>query len=191
VSFESDEQLLTAIGRQDAQALATLYDRMAPRLLGLVLTMVHDRVAADDVLQEAWWNVWKRAERFQPERGGAATWLLLQARSCALDYLRKRKRQRERAESADDHLLHETTWHSNGQLPDESELAHHETKKAVARSVLQLPIGQRDALILAFFHGLTHDQIAQAQNVPLGTVKTRIRLGLERLRVQQARGAST
>jgi RNA polymerase sigma-70 factor (ECF subfamily) len=167
---QSDEQLLADIAAGDRGAFAALYDRFAPRLLGLIVRIVGIRGDAEDVLQDAFLQVWRTAGQFDPGRARADVWLLLVARSRAIDRLRRRPAVESSADdppAADD---------------PPTEAARREGAALARSAVDALPPDQRRAVEMAFFHGLTHDEIAARLNAPLGTVKTRIRLGLGRLR---------
>jgi RNA polymerase sigma-70 factor (ECF subfamily) len=168
----SDQQLLSRIARGEEAALATFYDRHAARTLGLVQKLLGSRGDPEDVLQETFWQVWCRAGQFDPERSSPLAWLLMLARSRALDQVR-----RERVRSATALSPERTRGKDPASLLEQQETVQH-VRDALAR----LPEEQRSAISLAFYSGLTHEQVAQRQAVPLGTVKTRIRLGMRRLR---------
>jgi RNA polymerase sigma-70 factor (ECF subfamily) len=168
----SDAELMQAIAANDAAAFAAFYDRHAPRVLGVLRRLLGQPGDAEDALQEAFWQVWERAERFDPGRSSPLVWLLLIARSRALDLLRRRGGERPIAAIA------EPAGDADPGLPVE----RSEDRQRVRRALAAIPGEQRHAIDLAFFGGLTHDQIARRLGLPLGTVKTRIRLGLRRLR---------
>ena len=170
----TDGLLLELVAGGDRQAFATLYDRYSPRLLGLIVRILGIRGEAEDVLQETFLQVWRTAGRFDPAKAPPDVWLLLLARSRALDRLRRR-----------------TPLANDGVeqvAPDDppAEAARQEDAAHARAAVGDLPADQRRAVELAFFHGLTHEEIAARLNAPLGTVKTRIRLGLIRLRTRMA-----
>lgn len=157
----------------DADAFLALYDRWSPRVFGLVLKLVGDRDEAEDVLQEVMWEVWEKASRFEPRLGAAGSWMLMIARSRAVDRVRRRRREAGRVPSAPD-------------LPDAGAGASGRgwtgVEPEMTRAMESLPSEQRDAVSLAFYYGLTREQIADVRRVPVGTVKTRIRAGVRRLR---------
>lgn len=168
--------LLLAVGQGDQSAFARLYDAVAGRLFGLVSTIVRDRVAAEDVLQETFMQIWRRAEHFDPDRADAMVWLSLIARGKAIDHLRRRGALSAAHTRAADCLPPPATQ-------DASQTAEHRSLCAAAtRALASLPAEQREVLTLAYYGGLSGAEIAQARGIPLGTVKTRIRAGLERLR---------
>jgi RNA polymerase sigma-70 factor (ECF subfamily) len=168
---DTDLDLLGRVAARDRAAFAALYDRYAPRAFGLILKLVRNRTDAEDVLQEAFLQVWNQAGRFDPGRASADVWVLLIARSRAVDRLRRR------------------TVVTTDEVPDAGRteepaagLVRREEGDRVRAALGHLPAEQRDPICLAFFHGLTHEQIAARLSLPLGTVKTRIRLGMARLR---------
>jgi len=172
----SDQALLERIAGRDAHALADLYDRFAPVALALAGRILGDRSEAEDVLQVVFTRVWQEAGRYDPAKGSAASWLLAWVRNGAIDRLRRRE------------ALHRATLHSVDHAPaaareDEpsSMDASHEREK-LARAVAELPADQRQVIELAYFEGLSQTQIAQRLGEPLGTVKTRARLGMIKLR---------
>jgi RNA polymerase sigma-70 factor, ECF subfamily len=174
---EADRALIARIEARDAGALASLYDRHAGRLLGLAQRILGDTGEAEDVLQEVFFHVWKAAATFDAARGPVLAWLLVATRSRSIDRLRSRR----------------AGGRTGGRRLDEApEVASREDveKDAVAREwetqcravIGQLPEDQRRALELAYFEGLTQQEIAERTGTPLGTVKTRVRLGLMKLR---------
>jgi len=171
----ADDDLLQAVSRGDESALAALYDRYRLILFGLILRILHDRHEAEDVLQEAFLQVWRRANDFDPARGRAFTWLVTIARSRALDRLRMLG-SRSRFIDADEQAG------SDEVLDTARELVRSETGEIVRRALRELPDEQRRTLLLAYFEGLTQAEIAERLGHPLGTVKTRMRSGLIKLR---------
>jgi RNA polymerase sigma-70 factor (ECF subfamily) len=171
----ADDDLMRAISRGDESALGTLYDRYRLILFGLILRILHDRQEAEDVLQEAFLQVWRRAKDFDPERGRTFTWLVTIARSRALDRLRMIS-SRSRFVEADEQMV-------SDEVIDTAEvLAKSEQGEIVRQALRELPDEQRRALLLAYFEGLTQAEIAERLGDPLGTVKTRMRSGLIKLR---------
>jgi len=168
-----DPNLLARMALGDESAFAAFYDRHAARVLGLLHKMLGDPADADDVLQETFLQAWKRAPFFDPQRCSASGWLSVLARSRAVDLLRRR-----RSPTPNIVLVDEPRAESD---PSGS-LEKAESKHQVQKALDELPEEQRRAICLAFYNGLTHEQIAQREHLPLGTVKTRIRLGIGRLR---------
>ncbi len=163
--------LLKRIGDGDAQALAELYDLHAGLVNGLVLRIVRERGDAEDVVQEVFVQAWRQAARFDASRGTPEAWLCTIARSRALDRLRRRAARRE--ELADD---------SPGRPHAAVAAPQAEVALAVRQALSGLSSDQRDALELAYYEGLSQSEIAARLGQPLGTVKTRIRTAMLRLR---------
>lgn len=166
----SDLELLERVAQRDQAALATLYDRWAAKMLGVIRRFLRDPALAEDVLQQTFLEVWLKASSFAPERGRPELWISLIARSRALDALRKR-REAQPVEPLD--------W--IGEQAGADLMEQRETGAALEAALDRLPVDQSRAIRLAFFDGWTHEQIAQHLTLPLGTVKTRIRLGMKRL----------
>ena len=170
-----DDDLLHAIARGDETALAACYDRYRLILFGLILRILHDREEAEDCLQEVFLQVWRRARDFDESRGRAFTWLVTIARSRALDRLR--------ASGSRLRLATEAAQLTPDEVGDAAEEAVHSEQAAIVREALaELPEEQRHALLLAYFEGLTQTEIAARLGDPLGTVKTRMRSGMIKLR---------
>ena len=171
----SDVDLLRAIARRDELALASLYDRYRLILFGLLTRILISREEAEDVLQEVFLQVWRRAADFDEQRGRPFTWLVTLARSRAIDRLRVLASRQRLADSATQNA------------PDEASDAvtdalHSEQREIVTRALAALPEEQRYTLKLAYFEGLTQSEIAAKLGTPLGTVKTRMRSGMIKLR---------
>jgi RNA polymerase sigma-70 factor (ECF subfamily) len=179
----SDNELLHAIARGDEVALATCFDRYHLILFGLILRILHDRQEAEDVLQEVFLQVWRRAGDFNEARGRAFTWLVTIARSRALDRLRSAGSRARLAEAAA-----QTPRDEAGDA--ELDAVKSEQGSIVRKALAELPEEQRRTLFLAYFEGLTQTEIAARLGDPLGTVKTRMRSGLIKLRelLGQSRG---
>ena len=173
-------ELLRLTSAGDRAAFGELFDRNSSIVLGLLLRMLRQRPEAEEVLQEVFLQVWREAGRFQPERSAPRSWMLLIARSRALDRLRSRQSRERREDEAV-----RTAW-LDGQpvaLPAVlGELEAAERRHRIAAALGRLPDEQRQAVELAFFEGLTHRRVAERLEQPLGTVKSRILLGLKRLR---------
>lgn len=171
----SDNELLRAVARGDEAALAALYDRYDAILLGLLLRILRSRAEAEDVLQEVFLQVWRRAADFDEARGRAFTWLVTLARSRAIDRLRALD-ARERAALA-------SSADGAEQTADAADdVLHAERREFVRAALAEIPEEQRRALTLAYYEGLTQTEIAARTGQPLGTVKTRMRAGLMKLR---------
>ncbi|MFB3738495.1 MAG: sigma-70 family RNA polymerase sigma factor [Candidatus Velamenicoccus archaeovorus] len=172
----SDAQLMRAFGRRDPAAAEVLYQRYASRVYGLGIVMLGNDQAAQDLVQDTFVKLWRSADRFDERRGRLDTWILLVARSLAIDGLRRR-------------VLEARTLEATGPPPEATpergpeELAETEDMVSRARRAMSgLSAGQRAALELAYFGGKTSAEVAELEGIPLGTAKTRIRTALLRLR---------
>lgn len=174
--------LLARVARdRDRSAFAAVYDRLSPRVYGFLLKLLGNRTDADDVLQETFLQVWNQAERFDPSRASPDGWMLMIARSRAADRLRKRATAKTLGEPATEPA---TTAHPGEQLETADSAGR------VSAALARIPPEQGELIRLAFYDGLTHEQIARTLGLPLGTVKTRIRLGMMRLRDLCAEGVN-
>lgn len=172
---ENDVELLKAIAARDEAALAQLYDRYRVILFGLLMRILNNRAEAEDVLQETFLQVWRRAVDFDEERGRPFTWLVTLARSRGIDRLRTLA-ARERVAVAGAREESEA-------VSDAARDAFRSEQRGLVNNALdQLPDEQRRPLMLAYFDGLTQSEIAARLGAPLGTVKTRMRSGLMKLR---------
>ena len=170
-----DVNLLHAIARRDEAALASLYDRYRLILFGLLVRILGSREEAEDILQEVFIQVWRRAEDFDEQRGKPFTWLVTLARSRAIDRLRQL--------SARERLATATAQEAPPEASDAAQDAYRSEQKEIVEGALaQLPEDQRQTLLLAYFEGLTQSEIAKRLGAPLGTVKTRMRSGMIKLR---------
>jgi RNA polymerase sigma factor (sigma-70 family) len=174
----SDEELMSQLVAQRQEALQPLYRRYAPLIFHLAAQTL-DTATAEDIVQDVFLSVWRKADTFDPRRGTFRPWMLQIAHFRILNELRRRSRRPQLDTNSEEELLE--------QLPDsESEPIEAAwdayRREALRAAVDNLPPPQRQALRLAFFEDLTHDQVADALDLPLGTVKTRIRSGLHRLR---------
>jgi RNA polymerase sigma-70 factor, ECF subfamily len=175
-----DAQLMQQIARGDKHAFSQLYDRFVGPLYGTALRILRDPAEAEDVVHDAFLTVWEKAATFDLARGSAFSWAVTLVRNRAIDRLRRRRRRAELlAESAPADLGYSED--SPAAIGGETVIAG-EDAHAVRAAVAQLPLEQQRALELAFFGGLTQEQIAEKLSQPLGTVKARIRRGLLKLR---------
>ena len=170
-----DIQLLHAIAAGDEAALARLYDGYRVILFGLLVRILNSREEAEDILQDVFIQVWRRAQDFDENRGRPFTWLVTLARSRAIDRLRQLGARQRLATGA----AQEQTETVSDALSDTIKLAQRET---VRRALAELPEEQKHTLVLAYFEGLTQSEIAAKLNAPLGTIKTRMRSGMIKLR---------
>lgn len=174
---EETSALITRIAAGDRDAFSRFYDLLAPTAFGLIRRVLRDPEAAAEVLQEVFWQVWREAPRYDPKRGSPEAWLVMRAKTRAIDRLRSTRR-RDRTFVAP---VDESVAQSNDG-PAENPAVVAEDRGLVQTALAQLPEPQRRVIELAFFEGLTQSEIATRLGEPLGTVKTRARLGLERLR---------
>jgi len=171
----TDVELLQAVAHGDEDALAHIYDRYRVVLFGLLVRILNSREEAEDVLQEVFLQVWRRAADFDEKRGRPFTWLVTLARSRAIDRLRALA-SRERVAQAG-------AREESEQVSDAaSDAIRAEQRSLVTNALAQLPDEQKRALMLAYFDGLTQSEIATRLGAPLGTVKTRMRAGMTKLR---------
>ena len=169
---------ILAIVDRDERALAALYDATFARVFGLVQRIVRDAALAEEVVEDAYFQVWRQALRYNPERGRALTWLLAMARSRAIDVLRREARFAHDA-LADD----EGPQPQPGDQPAADELldlARHRAE--LHRALMHLGAQPRQLVSMAFLRGLSHEEIAEQMDLPLGTVKSQIRRALQALR---------
>jgi RNA polymerase sigma-70 factor (ECF subfamily) len=171
-----DGALVRRMAGGDESALAALYDRWSPLLHSVARRILNDPDDAEEVLEEAFWQAWRQAGRYEDGRGGVGTWLSMIVRSRALDRVRARARVREEARD----VIPEPSAAEVEPAPDAAEDA--ERRRLVAAAVAQLPPEQRETVELAYFRGMSQSEIAAELGQPLGTVKTRARLALQKLR---------
>lgn len=177
IPSESDAVLMARIEARDARALGELYDRHAPRLLGLARRILGGGGEAEEVVQEVFLFAWRSAASYDGGRGAVLTWLLIATRSRAIDRLRARG-------AGSRPPLRPLEDAGDPPAGDDVEAASADREwRAICRSAVgKLPAEQRAVLELAYFEGLTQQEIAERTATPLGTVKTRARLGLMKLR---------
>lgn len=173
-----DEQLIEAVAQGDRQAFEMLYDRYASVVFGLALKMLGDREVAEEAVQEIFWRVWQRAKSFDRSRA-FAPWLFGIAHNYCIDELRRRRARPQPVYEDDDHPVLSS-------IADDADVSaaalQSEQRRVVLNALRELPTEQRQALELAYFGGLTQQEIATRLGNPLGTIKTRMRLGLQKLR---------
>jgi RNA polymerase sigma-70 factor (ECF subfamily) len=178
----ADEDLMVLVERKDADAFAVLYDRHGGAAYSLAHRIVGDRVIAEDVTQEAFISVWRSGARFDAGRGSVRSWTLGIVRNRAIDALRRASGPAPKLDLDDDGVL-------EGQPATEltdSEAIRRETSRRVRGALSELPAEQSEVIGLAYFGGFTHAEIATMLGMPLGTVKGRMRLGLEKVRLTLA-----
>jgi len=174
-----DQVLMALIAHAQADALSALYDRYGRLVFSLALRIVGDHAAAEEITQDVFLRVWEKAGTYRSEQGSVSTWLTSIARHRAIDVLRRQRSRPERQEVDWALVSPEALPSINGpEVATEATFRRQQVQAALAR----LPDEQRQVLALAYFRGYTHRQIAEALDQPLGTVKTRIRLAMQKLR---------
>jgi RNA polymerase sigma-70 factor (ECF subfamily) len=178
----SDGALLTAMRRGDEAAAGTLYDRHSSTVMALTFRMVRERADAESIVLETFMQAWRDAGRFDASRGSALSWLITIARTRALDFLRTAGRQAKLMPVRVEDMPAESFASEERTASASHAVEQREQQQAVAAALRTLPDNQRVAIELAFYEGLSHSEIAERLGEPLGTVKTRIRLGMTKLR---------
>jgi RNA polymerase sigma-70 factor (ECF subfamily) len=173
----ADEELMELVAKGDARAFEAVYDRHGGPAFSLAYRMVGNRVVAEDITQEAFLSIWRSRLRYQSERGSVRTWVLGIVHHRAIDALRRNlvhERRRASAEGIEE-------WQEARERTD-VEVARREEARTVRAAIEELPDKQGQVIDLAYFGGFTHTQIAEMLDMPVGTVKGRMRLGLDKLR---------
>lgn len=181
----ADEDLMHYTGESESRAFALIYDRHSGAAYSLAYRILGSRGAAEDAVQEAFLTVWRSRSRYMPERGSVRTWVLAISHRRSIDVLRRNvvhlRRQQAASEAEDRHLEGDGT---------EVEVVRREEAREVRAALEELPSAQRKVVELAYFGGFTHREIAGMLEEPMGTVKGRMRLGLQKLRMQLAGDAA-
>ncbi len=174
-----DEALMEGLARHQPGSMEALYARYSGILKGVVMRVVNDDAEAEDLLQEVFMQVWGRAESYSPEKGKPIGWLITLARRRAIDRLRQRRAYRRATDR----------FESECKVPVQREerpgfdcpLLHEDVRSLLANLIDALPTLQREAIRLTFYDGLSQREIAATTRIPLGTIKTRIELGMRKL----------
>jgi RNA polymerase sigma-70 factor (ECF subfamily) len=180
----ADEELMPWIGRKDTEAFEVFYDRHGGAAYSLAYRMLGDRGGAEDCIQEAFISIWRSGGKFDRTRGSVRSWTLSIVRNRAIDHLRSKAGKAPKLTFDDDAILESRP---SGELTEE-EAMRLETATEVRGALSQLPGDQSKVIQLAYFGGFSQSEIASMLNVPLGTVKGRMRLGLEKIRGELAEG---
>lgn len=178
----SDAELIELVTQSDQDALGILYERYSRAVYSFSLRIVGDAQVAEEILQEVFVRAWQQGGSFQSARGTLITWLLSITHNLSIDEVRRRKRRPQKAESEEPETI-------LAALPDdgigvEEEVWLSSLRVSIQDALQQLPAAQREAIELAYFQGLTQREIAETLGEPLGTIKTRMRLGMLKLREQ-------
>ncbi|HEX4059110.1 MAG TPA: sigma-70 family RNA polymerase sigma factor [Galbitalea sp.] len=177
---ELDSSLLHAAGDGDQYAFSQLYDRMQPRVLGLAMRILRDISQAEEVTQEVFLEVWQLASSFDAQKGSACSWILRKTHSRSIDRVRSSQTRRVRDHRIGVRDLLEPQ-HDILEI-----VALRINSEKVGKALGTLPDAQREAVALAHLGGYSHSEVSEMLHVPIGTVKTRIRAGIDRLRVELA-----
>jgi RNA polymerase sigma-70 factor (ECF subfamily) len=180
----ADEELMPLVGEKDPEAFEVLYDRHGGVAFSLAYRIVGDRAAAEEVTQEAFISVWRSGARFDAARGSVRSWLLSVVRNRAIDFLRSKAGKAPKLDFDDESVLEQRP----AQERTEEEALRRETAGEVRGALDKLPGEQAKVIQLAYFGGFSHSEIAGILGLPMGTVKGRMRLGLEKIRGELAEG---
>ncbi len=175
----SDVDLMLGIQSGDADALSQLYDRYSGIMKALILRIIHNETEADDLLQEVFMEIWNQAKNFSAEKGKPLGWMVTLTRRRAIDALRKKQayaRAEERLQAEPERQP--LAWVENA---TEKDIEAGDTRVLMAKVINSLPEAQQQVIELAFFQGMSQREIAFHTNIPLGTVKTRLELGLKKI----------
>ena len=175
----SDLDLMRGIQAEDPDALSQLYDRYNGILKALILRVIHNEAEADDLLQEIFMEIWNQAKNFSAQKGKPLGWMVTLARRRAIDGLRKKQAYAR----AEERLKNETEQQPDAWVHNatEEEILLSDTRALIRKVIKSLPPAQQQAIDLAFFKGMSQREIAAKTNTPLGTVKTRLELGLKKI----------
>ena len=175
-ALEADADVLRRLAAGDREAVAELYDRHAARVLGLAYRIVRNTSDAEDVVQDVFAQAWRTAPNYEASRGTVAGWLLMMARTRAIDRLRSRQTRRDAGPEPDPERV------PSNAVPVPEQIIADQQAARVRGAMIALPAEQKTVLELAYFEGLSQSEIAERLQIPLGTVKTRIRSALALLR---------
>jgi RNA polymerase sigma-70 factor (ECF subfamily) len=174
-----DHVLIAAVSRGESSALEVLYDRYSSVVYRMALRIVKNRELAEDIVQEVFWRVWRRSGSFERERGRVAQWIFGIAHNMCIDELRRMRARPMPVYEDVEHPVIQQLVDEQTDVPASAWAA--EQRRTIVEALGHLPSAQRQAIELAYFGGLSHQEIANRLNRPLGTIKTRVRLGLQKL----------
>lgn len=175
----SDSDLMKAVAASSSAGMEMLYDRYSRPVYSFAYRMLSDRDHAEDLMQEVFLRAWRRAERFSDSRGSLISWLLSITHNMAIDEIRKRQRRPQKAESKEPDLLMGSLRDTD--IPVEEHVLTSENGQVIRAALAEIPDNQRIVLELGYFRGMTQREISERLDVPLGTIKTRMRLALRKL----------
>ena len=174
-----DEELITLIANNEKDALEEFYNRHATSVFSLARYMLRDHTRAEEVTQDIFLNLWLKASTYNPQRGKPKAWFMSIAHHRIIDNIRARNRR----DKSSDQVSHELLDLHPSPLPSTEEQAHRNlTREQIFADLASLPKEQREVIVLAYFEGYSQSEIASISGLPLGTVKTRIRLAMQKLR---------
>lgn len=181
LSYEDlrDEQLITLIANGEKSALEVFYDRYSSPVFSLARYMLREPTLAEEVTQDIFLNLWLKASTFNPQRGNPRTWFMSVAHHRIIDVLKARRRGAETTTQVSHELL---DLHPSQQASTEEQVQQNLTRKKIVEVLATLPKEQREVIVLAYFEGYSQSEIAARLVQPLGTVKTRVRLAMQKLR---------
>ncbi len=174
-----DETLMARIQEREPEALAALYDRYSGILKSLIMGVIHNDAEADDLLQEIYMEIWNQAAHYSAQKGKPLGWIVTLTRRRSIDRLRKKQAYAR----AEERLQNETeqqpeAWVHNS---TEDDIEVSDTRRLIMGILKNLPPAQREAIDMAFYHGMSQREIAAKTGIPLGTIKTRLELGLKKI----------
>lgn len=175
----TDEELMSAVVNGKHAALEELYDRYSAILKALIIRVVHDEAEADDLLQEIFMQIWHQAKHYSANKGKALGWIVTLARRRAIDRLRKRQAYCRATERMEEQVDQQPGAWRQSRIDDD--IFRNDLREFLRERIDQLPPFQKEAIELAYFSGMSQREIALATGAPLGTIKTRLELGLRKL----------
>lgn len=177
-----DKDLLRRIAQKDPVALSLLYDQYNRLLFGLLISILKKKTEAEDILQEVFSNIWEKADQFDPDRGTGYTWIVSLTRNKGIDRLRSKvyKEQKKQSTSLDDDDVYHPLYSSENNPLEDTILS--DRADMVRKALQQISEKQRKVIEISYFSGLSQSEISEEYDIPLGTVKTRMRDGMMKLR---------
>ena len=174
-----DEVLMARIQDRESEALAELYDRYSGILKSLIMGVIHNDAEADDLLQEIFMEIWNQAAHYSAQKGKPLGWIVTLTRRRSIDRLRKKQAYAR----AEERLQNETEQQPDAWVHNstEDDIEMSDTRRLILNVLKNLPVAQREAIDLAFYHGMSQREIAAKTGIPLGTIKTRLELGLKKI----------
>ncbi len=174
-----DETLMARIQEREPEALASLYDRYSGILKSLIMGVIHNDAEADDLLQEIFMEIWNQAAHYSAQKGKPLGWIVTLTRRRSIDRLRKKQAYAR----AEERLQNETEQQPDAWVHNstEDDIEMSDTRRLIMAILKNLPPAQREAIDLAFYHGMSQREIAAKTGIPLGTIKTRLELGLKKI----------